>query len=99
MAATPLSRSCPIRISRCISVGEPQSDYLMSRAERWTARMQLELQTQRERLKRLRGRQEEHLQLSFAADQRPQQIKEKRRLEQQKAIDVRFVDHERFVKR
>ena len=73
------------------------NDYLMSCADRWTARMQPELQAQRERLKRLRGRQEEQLQLSFAADQRPQQIKEKRRLAQQKAIDVRFDDHERFV--
>ena len=54
-------------------------------------------QAQRERLKRLRGRQVEQLQLSFAADQRPQQIKEKRRLAQQKAIDGRFDDHERFV--
>jgi hypothetical protein len=59
--------------------------------------MQPELQAQRERLKRLRGRQVEQLQLSFAADQRPQQIKKKRRLAQQKAIDVRFDDHERFV--
>ena len=73
------------------------NDYLMSCADRWTARMQPELQAQRERLKRLRGRQVEQLQLSFAADQRPQQIKEKRRLAQQKAIDVRFDDHERFV--
>ena len=73
------------------------NDYLMSCADRWTARMQPELQAQRERLKRLRGRQVEQLQLSFAADQRPRQIKEKRRLDQQKAIDVRFDDHERFV--
>jgi len=73
------------------------NDYLMSCADRWTARMQPELQAQRERLKRLRGRQVEQLQRSFAADQRPQQIKEKRRLAQQKAIEVRFDDHERFV--
>jgi len=73
------------------------NDYLMRCAERWTARMQPELQAQRERLKRLRGRQVEQLELSYANDQRPQQIKEKRRLAQQKAIDVRFDDHERFV--
>jgi superfamily II DNA or RNA helicase len=72
-------------------------DYLMNCADRWTARMQPELQAQRERLKRLRGRQVEQLELSYANDQRPQQIKEKRRLAQQKAIDVRFDDHERFV--
>jgi superfamily II DNA or RNA helicase len=71
--------------------------YLRTCGERWTARMQPELEAQRERLKRLRGRQEEQLQLSFAADQRPLQIKEKRRLIQQKAIDERFDDHERFV--
>jgi superfamily II DNA/RNA helicase len=73
------------------------NDYLMSCAERWTARMQPELQAQRERLKRLRVRQVEQLELSYANDQRPQQIKEKHRLAQQKAIDVRFDDHERFV--
>ncbi|QPN61971.1 DEAD/DEAH box helicase [Synechococcus sp. CBW1004] len=71
--------------------------YLRSCGDRWTARMQPELEAQRERLKRLRGRQEEQLQLSFAADQRPLQIKEKRRLARQKAIDGRFDDHERFV--
>jgi superfamily II DNA or RNA helicase len=73
------------------------NDYLMSCAERWTARMQPELEAQRERLRRLRSRQEEQLQLSFAADQRPLQIKEKRRIAEQKAIDGRFDDHERFV--
>ena len=56
-----------------------------------------ELEAQRQRLKRLRGRQEEQLQLSFAADQRPLQIKQKSRLAEQKAIDGRFDDHERFV--
>jgi len=73
------------------------NDYLRDCGDQWTARMQPQLEAQRERLRRLRGRQEEQLQLSFAADQRPQQIKEKRRLAQQKAIDVRFDDHERFV--
>jgi superfamily II DNA or RNA helicase len=73
------------------------NEYLMSCAERWTARMQPELLAQRERLKRLRGRQVEQLELSYANDQRPQQIKEKRRLAKQKAIDERFDDHERFV--
>ena len=73
------------------------NEYLMRCAERWTALMQPELEAQRERLKRLRGRQVEQLELSYANDQRPQQIKEKRRLAQQKAIDVRFDDHERFV--
>jgi hypothetical protein len=73
------------------------NEYLMSCAERWTARMQPELLAQRERLKRLRGRQVEQLELSYANDQRPQQIKEKRRLAKQQAIDERFDDHERFV--
>jgi hypothetical protein len=39
----------------------------------------------------------EQLELSLAANQRPQQIKDKHRLEKQKAIDGRFLDHERFV--
>jgi hypothetical protein len=73
------------------------NDYLRKCGDRWTARMQPELAAQRERLRRLRGRQEQQLQLSLAADQRPLQIKEKRRLAEQKAIDVRFDDHERFV--
>lgn len=73
------------------------NDYLRECGDHWTTRMQPELQAQRERLRRLRGRQVEQLELSYASDQRPQQIKEKRRLDQQKAIDVRFDDHERFV--
>lgn len=76
---------------------EQANTYLRDCGDRWTARMQPELEAQRERLKRLRGRQEQQLELSFAADQRPQQIKEKRRLDERKAIDVRFNDHERFV--
>lgn len=76
---------------------EQANAYLRDCGDRWTARMQPELEAQRERLKRLRGRQEQQLELSFAADQRPQQIKEKRRLAEQKAIDGRFDDHERFV--
>ena len=42
--------------------------------EQWTTRVQPELEAQRQRLRRLRGR-----------------------LEKQKAIDGRFLDHERFV--
>ncbi|MFM7676418.1 MAG: ATP-dependent helicase, partial [Synechococcus sp.] len=76
--------------------------YLRACSERWTARMQPELEAQRERLKRLRRRQLEHLQLEFAnkedrRPQQPQQVKEKLRLAKRKAIDVRFDDHERFV--
>ena len=37
------------------------------------------------------------LELSYASDQRPLQINEKRRQAQQKTIDGRFDDHERFV--
>jgi hypothetical protein len=59
--------------------------------------MQPELDAQRERLKRLRARQEQQLRQAYATDQRPQQIKEKRRLAEQQAIDGRFNDHERFV--
>jgi hypothetical protein len=59
--------------------------------------LQPELEAQRERLRRLRGRQVEQLQRSLAADQRPQPIQEKHRLAAQKAIEERFNDHERFV--
>ena len=76
--------------------------YLRDCGEQWTARVQPELEAQRERLRRLRGRQVEQLELSLAANQRPQQIKDKHRQdkhrqEKQKAIDGRFEDHERFV--
>ncbi|KAF0655145.1 DNA/RNA helicase [Cyanobium sp. Copco_Reservoir_LC18] len=73
------------------------NDYLMRCAELWTARMQPELEAQRERLRRLRGRQEEQLQLSFAADQRRAELKEKDRKNKQNAIERRFDDHESFV--
>ncbi|MCP9808362.1 DEAD/DEAH box helicase [Cyanobium sp. HWJ4-Hawea] len=76
---------------------EKANSYLLKCSDLWTTRMQPELEAQRERLKRLRGRQEQQLQISFAADQRPQQIKEKRRLAEQKTIGTRFDDHERFV--
>ncbi|MEA5416001.1 DEAD/DEAH box helicase [Synechococcus sp. BA-132 BA5] len=76
---------------------EQANAFLRSCGDQWTARMQPELDAQRERLRRLRGRQVEQLELSYGADQRPQQIKEKRRQAQQKAIDGRFDDHERFV--
>jgi superfamily II DNA/RNA helicase len=71
--------------------------YLRDCGEQWTARMQPQLDAQRERLQRLRARQEQQLQRAYTTDQRPQQIKEKRRLAEQKAIDGRFNDHERFV--
>ena len=73
------------------------NDYLLQCADQWTAQMRPELEAQRERLRRLRGRQQQQLELSFAADQRPLQIKEKRRVAEQKAIESRFDDHERFV--
>jgi superfamily II DNA or RNA helicase len=76
---------------------EQANTYLRDCGEQWTARVQPELEAQRERLRRLRGRQVEQLELSLAANQRPQQIKEKLRQEKQKAIDARFEDHERFV--
>jgi hypothetical protein len=53
---------------------EQANTYLRDCGEQWTARVQPELEAQRERLRRLRGRQEK-----------------------QKAIDGRFLDHERFV--
>ena len=71
--------------------------YLLDCRDRWSQRMEPELAAQRERLRRLRGRQEDQLQLAFATDQRPQQIKEKRRQAEQKTINSRFEDHERFV--
>jgi hypothetical protein len=73
------------------------NDYLRNCSDEWTARMQPELEAQRERLRRLRGRQEEQLQLSFAADQRRAELKEKDRQNKQNAIERRFQDHERFV--
>jgi hypothetical protein len=76
---------------------EQANTYLRDCGEQWTARVQPELEAQRERLRRLRGRQVEQLELSLAANQRPQQIKDKHRQEKQKAIDGRFEDHERFV--
>jgi hypothetical protein len=76
---------------------EKANTYLRDCGDQWTARMQPELEAQRDRLKRLRGRQEQQLELIYVKDQRPQQIKEKRRLAEQKAIDGRFDDHERFV--
>jgi superfamily II DNA or RNA helicase len=76
---------------------EQANSYLRDCGEQWTARVQPELEAQRERLRRLRGRQVEQLELSLAGNQRPQQIKDKQRQEKQKAIDGRFLDHERFV--
>jgi len=76
---------------------EHLNTYLRDCGEQCTARVQPELEAQRERLRRLRGRQVEQLELSLAGNQRPQQIKDKQRQEKQKAIDGRFLDHERFV--
>ena len=73
------------------------NDYLNRCGQQWSERMQPELEAQRERLKRLRGRQEQQLQLKFEANRRPETIKEKWRLDEQKAIHTRFDDHERFV--
>ena len=85
-----LAKQLPFAVEQAIS-------YLRDCAEQWTARVQPELEAQRERLRRLRGRQVEQLELSLAGNQRPQQIKDKQRQEKQKAIDGRFLDHERFV--
>ena len=76
---------------------ERANTYLRTCSDQWTARMQPELEAQRDRLKLLRGRQKQQLELSYVKDQRPQQIKEKGRLAEQKAIDGRFNDHGRFV--
>lgn len=71
--------------------------YLLNCRDRWSERMQPELEAQRERLRRLRGRQVEQLELAYAADQRRQEIKEKIRQDKQNAIERRFQDHERFI--
>lgn len=71
--------------------------YLLDCRDRWTQRMEPELQAQRGRLHRLRGRQEEQLRLDFENDQRKQEVKDKVRNDRQRAIDARFHDHERFV--
>jgi hypothetical protein len=87
---THLSQQLPLAVNRA------NAD-LRSCNERWSARMQPQLEAQRDRLKRLRGRQLEQLQRSDDADQRPLQIKEKHRLVEQTAIDERFNDHELIV--
>jgi superfamily II DNA or RNA helicase len=95
--ANPMAPIPPHLPSQLPYAVEKANTYLRDCGDQWTARMQPELEAQRDRLKRLRGRQEQQLELSYASDKRPQQIKEKRRQAQQKAIDVRFDDHERFV--
>jgi len=78
---------------------EAAHQYLLDCREQWKQRMQPELEAQRQRLRRLRGRQVEQLELAYAADQRPKQIKDKdkNRTAEQKAIEERFADHERFM--
>ena len=71
--------------------------YLVEKQVAWSQAMQPELEAQRERLKRLRGRQEQQLQLNFDNDKRPNQIKEKQRSADQNRIERRFQDHERFI--
>ena len=81
---------------RQIAVDAAQS-YLLEKQESWTQRMKPELEAQRERLQRLRGRQKEQLQIAFENDKRKQQVKDKDRNDKLKAIDRRFDDHERFM--
>jgi hypothetical protein len=90
--ATPLQLGSQLRFAV-----EQANTYLRTCGEQWIACVQPELETQRQRLRRLRGRQVEQLELSLAANSRPQQIKDKHRQEKQKAIDGRFLAHERFV--
>ena len=71
--------------------------YLVQQQEAWSARMKPELEAQRDRLRRLRCRQQEQLQLAYESSQRPQQVKEKQRIADQSRIDRRFDDHERFM--
>ncbi|MEA5424283.1 DEAD/DEAH box helicase [Synechococcus sp. CCY9202] len=71
--------------------------YLLECREQWKQRMQPELEAQRQRLRRLRGRQVKQLELAYDADKSRQQVKDKKRHERMKAIDVCFQDHERFV--
>jgi len=71
--------------------------FLVEKQEAWSERMKPELEAQRTRLKRLRSRQENQLQLDFENDKRNQLVKEKDRISKEKAIERRFDDHERFV--
>ena len=88
----------PLHLRQQLPYAVKQADAYLNRCgQQWSERMQPELEAQCERLKRLRGRQEQQLQLTFEANQRPQQIKEKWRMAEQKAINTRFDDHERFV--
>jgi superfamily II DNA or RNA helicase len=91
-AAVPLS----LRDQRKVAVGAAQA-YLLEKREQWRERTEPELQNQRERLRRLRGRQEQQLEFAFSSDGRPAVIKEKERSQRQKEINQRFEDHERFV--
>ena len=71
--------------------------YLVMKQESWCARMKPQLEAQRERLERLRGKQIEQMQIVFENDKRKQQIKDKDRKDKQKAIDRRFDDHTLFM--
>ena len=95
--ANPMA-AIPPHLAQQLPFAVEQADaYLRECSERWTALIKPELEAQRQRLKRLRGLQLEQLQLSFEADQRKPELKEKGRLAKQKAIERRFDDHERFV--
>ena len=85
-----------LKAQRTVAVKEAHK-YLLGCKERWEARMQPELSAQQERLQRLRDRQVQRLAMDHAEDRSAQQVRDKRRAERMKRIDVRFQDHQRFV--
>jgi len=85
-----------LKAQRSIAV-QAAYEYLVECQKRWEARMQPELDLQRERLQRLRGLQVEQLELAYSEDKSRQQLKEKKRQERMRQIDIRFKDHQRFV--
>ena len=86
-----------LKAQRAVAVKEA-SAYLLACKQRWEAWMQPELNAQQERLQRLRDRQVQRLTLDHAKDRSTQQVRDKKRAESMKQIDVRFQDHQRFVR-
>jgi len=86
-----------LKAQRAVAVTKA-SEYLLERKQRWEARMQPELNAQQERLQRLRDRQVQRLTLDHAEDRSAQQVRDKRRAEGMKRINLRFQDHQRFVR-
>ena len=86
-----------LKAQRAVAVKEAHQ-YLLDCKQRWEAQIQPELNAQQERLLRLRDRQMKQLDRDHATDRSTQQVRDKKRAEGMKQIDVRFQDHKRFVR-